>query len=73
MTEEIPKQPSSVAAAALVAWMKDKEITVDSLRRVLGVAGSTVYSWRNGNPPSRKKAIMLAKLSDGAVPADCWD
>ncbi len=58
---------------ALIAWMTEAEVRPEAFARMLKVARSTVYSWRKGYPPSRRHAALLAKLTDGRVPADGWD
>lgn len=66
--------PQGVEPNAFALWLKDKELDVEVVAKLLGVTTSAVYGWRRGNrPPSRKMAARIAQLTENEVPASSWD
>jgi transcriptional regulator with XRE-family HTH domain len=66
--------PTGVEPNAFAKWLVEKELTVETAARLFGMSTSTIYGWRRGNrPPSRTAASRIAKVTEGAVPADSWE
>lgn len=61
------------AAALVRTWLGELGKTQDWLAAALGLKPQSVWAWLSGSTaPVLETAVVLERLSDGAVPATSW-